>query len=88
MGGEYMEKLEQLKFNLREKQVPYFDEEELKLLLQKNNDDVNKASYEGLILKAEVTGLNVSGLTTKDSSGYFKMLASHFVETNSGVLAG
>lgn len=82
-----MDKLEQLKFNLREKQVPYFEKEELQILLDKHNGNVEKASYEGLILKAEVTGLNVSGLTTKDSSGYFKMLASHFVQTNSGVLA-
>ncbi len=81
-----MDKLEQLKFNLREKQVPYFEKEELQMLLDKHNGNVEKASYEGLILKAEVTGLNVSGLTTKDSSGYFKMLASHFVQTNSGVL--
>lgn len=82
-----MDKLEELKFNLREKQCPYFEEEELLILLEKNNNDVKKASYEGLILKAETTGLNVSGLTTKDSSSYFKMLASKFCTTNSGVLA-
>lgn len=81
-----MDKLEQLKFNLREKQIPYFEEPELQALLDKNGGDVRKASYEGLIMKAETTGLNVSGLTTKDSSSYFKMLASHFVSTNSGVL--
>lgn len=81
-----MDKLEQLKFNLRESQVPYFENEELMYLLEKNNNDVKKASYEGLIIKAETTGLNVSGLTTKDSSSYFKMLASKFVKTNSGVL--
>lgn len=81
-----MEKLEQLKFNLREKQCPYFSGEELSVLLQKNNNDVDKASYEGLLLKAEVTGLSVSGLTTKDSSSYFRMLASHYVSSNSGVL--
>lgn len=80
--------MEQLKFNLREKQSPYFEETELQALLEKNNWDVRKASYEGLILKAEVTGLNVSGLTTQDSSSYFKMLASQYVETNSGVLTG
>lgn len=79
---------EQLRFNLREKQCPYFDDDEIQLLLDKNNNDVNKASYEGLILKAEVTGLSVSGLTTKDSSSYFKMLASNYVETNSGQLRG
>lgn len=83
-----MNNFEQLRFNLREKQCPYFDDEEIQLLLDKNNNDVNKASYEGLILKAEVTGLSVSGLTTKDSSSYFKMLASKYVETNSGQLRG
>lgn len=81
-----MDSLEQLKFNLREKQVPYFDESDLNVLLERNNGDVTKASYEGLIIKAESTGLNVSGLTTKDSSSYFKMLASKYVTTNSGVL--
>lgn len=83
-----MNDFEQLRFNLREKQCPYFDDDEIQLLLDKNNNDVNKASYEGLILKAEVTGLSVSGLTTKDSSSYFKMLASNYVETNSGQLRG
>lgn len=81
-----MDKLEQLKFNLREKQCPYFDDKELSVLLEQNNNDVDKSSYEGLLLKAEVTGLSVSGLTTKDSSSYFKMLASHYVTSNSGVL--
>lgn len=81
-----MDKLEQLKFNLREKQCPYFDDKELSVLLEQNSNDVDKASYEGLLLKAEVTGLSVSGLTTKDSSSYFKMLASHYVSSNSGVL--
>ncbi len=81
-----MDDLEVLKYNLKEKQTPYFSDEELLLLLKMNDGDVRKASYEGLITKAEVTGLSVSGLTTKDSSGYFKMLASKFCDTNSGVL--
>lgn len=81
-----MTDLEKLKFNLREREVPYFEEEELLFLLENNNNDIEKASYEGLIIKAETTGLNVSGLTTKDSSSYFKMLASRHVQTNSGVL--
>lgn len=81
-----MDNLEKLKFNLREEQTPYFTNKELLYLLEKNNGNVNRASYEGLILKAETTGLNVSGLTTKDSSSYFKMLASQYIETNSGVL--
>lgn len=81
-----MDNLEKLKFNLREEQVPYFTNEELLYLLEKNKNNVDRASYEGLVMKAETTGLNVSGLTTKDSSSYFKMLASNFIRTNSGVL--
>ena len=80
------QKLQQLKFNLRENQVPFFEDEELLMLLENNGNDVRKASYEGLIIKAETTGLEVSGLTTKDSSSYFKMLASKYVTTNTGVL--
>lgn len=82
-----MGKLEELKINIREKQIPYFEDEELQYYLDKNNGNVRKASYECLIIKAETTGLNVSGLTTKDSSSYFKMLASNFEDTNSGVLS-
>lgn len=82
-----MDKLDKLKFNLREFQIPYFTDAELNYLLEKNNGDVERASYEGLILKAENTGLDVSGVSTKDSASYFKMLASNFVQTNSGVLS-
>lgn len=81
-----MDKLKLLRFNLRESQCPYFDDDELQMLLDRNSGDVDAASYEGLIMKAESTGLSVSGLTTKDSSSYFKMLASKYVETNTGVL--
>lgn len=83
-----MDKLKELKMNLREYDVSYFDDEELEYYLEKNNGDVRKASYECLIIKAETTGLSVSGLTTKDSSSYFKMLASKFRTSNSGRLAG
>lgn len=81
-----MDVLEQLKFNLREKQCQYFEDEELLQLLSMCDNDVKRASYNGLLMKAEVTGLSVSGLTTKDSSSYFKMLASNYVESNTGVL--
>ena len=50
-----MDDIEQLKFNLREKQCPYFELSELEALLEMNNRDVKKASYEGLIIKAETT---------------------------------
>lgn len=81
-----MDSLEMLKLNIMEKQYPYFSDEELLQRLELNNGDVKQTSYDCLIIKAESTGLSVSGLTTKDSSSYFKMLASKYVSTNSGVL--
>lgn len=81
-----MDSLETLKLNIMEKQYPYFSDEELLQRLELNNGDVRQTSYECLIIKAESTGLSVSGFTTKDSSSYFKMLASKYVTTNSGVL--
>ena len=81
-----MDSLEALKLNIMEKQYPYFTDEELLQRLELNNGDVRQTSYECLIIKAESTGLSVSGLTTKDSSSYFKLLASKYVSTNSGVL--
>lgn len=81
-----MDSLETLKLNIMEKQYPYFSDEELLQRLELNNGDVKQTSYDCLIIKAESTGLSVSGLTTKDSSSYFKMLASKYVSTNSGVL--
>lgn len=81
-----MDALKQLKINIRENVIPYFTDEELQYYLEKNKGDVRKASYECLILKAETTGLDVSGVTTKDSSSYFKMLAQSYVTTNSGTL--
>lgn len=81
-----MTDLEILKLNILERQYPFFEDNELQYYLDKNEGDVRRASYECLIIKAENTGLQVSGMTTKDTSSYFKMLASKYVTTNTGVL--
>lgn len=81
-----MSMLETLKSNIRENEYPYFSDEELEDILNQNNGDVKKASYYCLILKSENTGLQVSGLTTKDTSNYFKRLASLYVSRNTGTL--
>lgn len=81
-----MEKLDLLKLNIREKDFPMFSDETLSFYLEKNKGDLDATSYELLLLKAETTGLSMDGLTTKDSAMYFKMLASHYTTTNSGVL--
>lgn len=82
-----MTDLEILKLNILERQYPFFEDNELQYYLDKNEGDVCRASYECLIIKAENTGLQVSGMTTKDTSSYFKMLASKYVTTNTGVLS-
>lgn len=81
-----MDKVEQLKMILQEKSVPFFSEEELELYLEMFENDVRKAAYHCLLLKAQNNSLNVSGLTTQDSSSYFKMLAQQYITTNTGVL--
>lgn len=81
-----MDKLSILKLNIREEAYPMFSDEELQYFLEKNGGNVDKASHECLILKSENTGLEVSSLTTSDSSGYFKMLAARYVTTNTGLL--
>lgn len=86
--SQKVELMEALKLNVRENDVPYFTEDDLLNFLIKNDWDLQRASYECLITKAESTGLNVSGLTTKDSSSYFKMLAAKYRPSNTGILKG
>lgn len=81
-----MDDLEILKMNVLENRCPFFSDEELLYYLQKNDNDIDKASYECLIIKAETTGLNVSGITTADTSAYFRRMASRYVKTNTGIL--
>lgn len=81
-----MEKLEELKINIREADFPMFKDETLEFFLQRNGGDLDKTSYELLLMKAESTGMSLDGMVTKDSASYFKMLASRYVQTNSGVL--
>lgn len=81
-----MTQLEELKLILREEDIPFFSENELEFYLNKNNGDLNTAAYECLIIKAENTQLNISGLTAADSSKYFLRLAANYRPQNSGVL--
>ncbi len=80
------EKIAYIKRCVREEQIPYFDEEDFSFFLQKNNGDVKATIYELLCIKAEDSSITVSGLTTKDTSAYFRRLASRYKTYNSGVL--
>lgn len=83
-----MSSLEELKFNIRENDIPYFSDVELQNMLDKYDGDIERASYECLIMKSQDTSLSVSGYSAADTSGYFKRLASRFKPRNSGILGG
>lgn len=77
-----------LKIVLREKDIPFFSDDELEFYVAQNNGDYDAAAYQCLIIKSEDTTLSISGLSTADSSKYFKRLASKYRPRNSGILPG
>ena len=83
-----MTDIEVLKKEIREEQVPFFEDGDFQYYLDKNEGNVNATIYEMLIIKSEDSTISVSGLTTQDSSGYFKRLASKYKQFNSGILEG
>lgn len=78
----------ELKIVLREAAIPFFTDEELDFYLTKNNGDVKKTLYQCLCIKAENTNLSVGGMTTGDTSQYFRRMANMYRPTNSGTLGG
>ena len=80
--------IERIKREIREEQSPYFNEDDFQYYLDKNSGDVDATIYEMLIIKSEDSTITVSGLSTKDTSSYFKRLASRYKPFNSGVMRG
>ena len=83
-----MSDLSNLKLILRENDIPFFTDEQLNFYLEQNGGDVKGAAYQCLLIKAEDTTLSVSGLSTADTSKYFRRLASKYRPFNSGTLKG
>lgn len=83
-----MTDIERIKKEIREAQSPYFDEDDFQYYLDKNHGNVDATIYEMLIIKSEDSTISVSGLSTHDTSAYFKRLASRYKSFNSGELMG
>lgn len=83
-----MSDLSNLKLILREGDIPFFTDEQLNFYLEQNGEDVRATAYQCLLVKAEDTTLSVSGLSTADTSKYFRRLASQYRPFNSRVLKG
>lgn len=80
--------IDRIRIETRENQCPYFEDEDIAYYLQKNSYDVDATIYELLLIKAEDSTITVSGMTTEDTSGYFRRLASRYKRFNSGILIG
>lgn len=78
----------QLKRLIREDMLPYFEDEDFAFYLDRNDGDIEAAAYEMLIIKSEQSNLTLVGLTTQDTSDYFKRLASRFKTYNTQTLEG
>lgn len=85
---ETEKKLKIISMNIRERDCPFFEDDELNYYLEKNGGDVKATSYECLILKSMDTTLSVSGLSCADTSKYFLRLASMYAPCNSGIIEG
>lgn len=83
-----MTAIERIYKELREEQAPYFSEDDIMYYLKKNKGNIDATIYEMLIIKSEDSSVEVSGLITGDTSGYFKRLASRYKRFNSGILMG
>lgn len=83
-----MTEIERIKKEVREEQAPYFEDDDFQYYLEKNGGNVDATIYEMLIVKSEDSSISVSGLTTQDTSSYFKRLASRYKPFNSGVIRG
>lgn len=81
-----MDTLDRLKTVLRERDIPFFSDEDLAFYLEKNGNDFDATAYECLIIKSEDSTVQISGLTTADTSSYFRRLASRYRPYNSGIL--
>lgn len=78
--------INQIMIEIREEQAPYFSDNDIRYYLNKNGGDVEATIYELLILKSEDSTISVAGVSTGDTSGYFKRLASRHRTFNTGIL--
>ena len=83
-----LSKQDRIKKLLREEECPCFADEDVEFYLSENDGDVNKTLYQMLLVKAEDTTLNVTGLSCADTSKYFRRLAQRYRPNNSGQLKG
>ncbi len=74
-----MGEIQELKLRLREESSPFFSDEELDYYLNKNNNDLDKTTYECLLLKAEDDSISLpGGLQLPNNINYWLRLAKQY----------
>jgi hypothetical protein len=82
-----MDDLEMLKLILREKDSPFFSDEQLRFYAEKNNYDINKTAYECLLAKAEDDSIALpGGLSLPNNKEYWLRLAKKYRPNGSKIL--
>lgn len=83
-----MQPIDELKIILRESEIPFFTDDQLKYYLSKNGNKVGPAAYRCLLIKSESSQLTLPGLTLPETSQYFRRLAVPYRPRHSGILGG
>lgn len=78
--------LRRMKKILREAEYPFFSDDDLQFYVDENNGNIDLAIYHCLLIKAEDSSVTISGLSSADTSSYFKRLALRYRPNNSGIL--
>lgn len=82
-----LESIADMKVVLLEEDIPYFSDAQLQWYYAKFGS-YDAAVYECLMVKAQNTELQIAGLSTKDTSAYFRRAARRYRPNNSGTLKG
>ena len=79
--------IDELKLILREGDIPFFTDEQISKYIALY-ETLDLALYAMLMVKAENTQMQIAGMTTQDTSSYFRKLARQYRPNNSGILKG
>ena len=79
-----LSKQDRIKKLLREEECPFFADGDIEFYLSENGGNVNKTLYQMLLVKAEDTTLNVTGLSCEDTSKYFRSLGQRYRQKKCG----
>lgn len=79
--------IDELKLILREDDIPFFTDEQINKYTALY-ETLDLALYAMLMVKAENTQMQIAGMTTQDTSSYFRKLARQYRPNNSGILKG